>query len=194
MKQLLKLTSKESWAEQNRKLKEKLNIQCEDMLSSKYQLRKTLQNKARIQMEERLKKTAESKSKMQYYMDGKTNRTVGQRAKYLSKLTRNQASIIFKTRTRMLKVKGNYKNGHKDLQCRLCGKAEETQTHILEECSKLIIVTPIITKEMIFQEEAMQLLKTANMIELRMNELEEIDTLSTCLPLANTSDIRECAH
>ena len=37
----------------------------------------------------------------------------------------------------MIKVKGNYKNGYRDLNCRACGKAPETQTHVLNECEKL---------------------------------------------------------
>ena len=55
----------------------------------------------------------------------------------MNKLTRNQASTIFRARTRMLKVKTNFKNGHTNLKCRMCGKQEETQKHVLEECEAL---------------------------------------------------------
>ena len=55
----------------------------------------------------------------------------------MNKLTRNQASLIFKARTRMLKVKSNYKNGNINLQCRICNKNEETQKHALEECEEI---------------------------------------------------------
>ena len=37
----------------------------------------------------------------------------------------------------MLKFKGNYKNGYPNLICRMCKQAEETQTHVLEECPEL---------------------------------------------------------
>ena len=194
IKQLLKLTCKDSWAEQNKILKVKLNIQENDMISSKYQLRNTLQSQIRKSMEERLKTTAETKSKMQYYIDGKNKWKVGQRSKYLTKLTRNQASTIFKSRTRMLKVKSNYKNGHNDLTCRLCGEEEETQKHILEECSLLSMETASITEEMIFKEEITELQKTAKMIETRMKKLEETNPKSTSLSLTNASVSGECAH
>ena len=55
----------------------------------------------------------------------------------MRKLTRKQASTIFKARTRMLKVKCNYKNGYTDLTCRACKKEPETQKHILYECIKI---------------------------------------------------------
>ncbi len=41
----------------------------------------------------------------------------------MDKLTRNQSSIIFQTRTRMLKVKENYKNKYKThMKCPACGQ------------------------------------------------------------------------
>ncbi len=56
----------------------------------------------------------------------------------MDKLTRNQSSIIFQTRTRMLKVKENYKNKYKtDMKCRACGQQTESQSHILRECETL---------------------------------------------------------
>ena len=55
----------------------------------------------------------------------------------MNRLTRKQASIVFKTRTRMIKVKGNYKNGYTDLTCRACKGVQETQNHALTECKAL---------------------------------------------------------
>ena len=37
----------------------------------------------------------------------------------------------------MIKVKGNYKNGHRDQACRLCKEVEENQQHVLNECRLL---------------------------------------------------------
>ena len=105
-------------------------------------------------------------------MEGKQTWAVGERAKYISKLTRNQASIIFKARTRMLKVKSNYKNGYKDLKCRICGNEEESQKHIMEDCVTLNTEYKVITKEMIFQEEVKELREVAKIIEGRMDKLE----------------------
>ena len=152
MKQIIKLEVKGSWAEQNKQLKQKIELTNEDIMSSKYHLRTTLQCKTKMHFKQKLTKDAENKSKMMYYMDGKQNWEAGERAHYLNKLVRNHASIIFKARTRMIKVKLNYKNGNANLDCRMCGKTEESQKHVLEECGELKDI-PIITKEMIFQED-----------------------------------------
>ncbi len=56
------------------------------------------------------------------------------RAHYMSKLTRNQVSILFKARTRMLDVKNNFRNKYRDEVCRGCGTTTETQKHVMEEC------------------------------------------------------------
>ena len=56
-------------------------------------------------------------------------------AKYLlSKcLTRAEVQTLFKLRTRMVQVKANFANGHKDdMWCRLCLLFSETQQHLLE--------------------------------------------------------------
>ena len=107
MKKIMELKHKGAWAEQNRELKKETNISDEDIMGTKYQLRKKLKNNINYKFEQALKSTAESKSKMKYYMEGKQKWKIGERAKYISKLTRNQASTIFKTRTRMLKTKSN---------------------------------------------------------------------------------------
>ena len=140
-------------------------------------------------------------------MEGKQEWVAGKRAAYISKLTRNQASTIFKARTRMTKVKGNYKNGHKDLLCRLCGKGEETQNHIFEDCEALQTVSIGITKEMIFTENLVALLETSKMIDKRMGILEDAQkpartgaqentqrSASTSLPVADASANGGCAH
>ena len=49
-------------------------------------------------------------------------------------LGRTQASTIFTARTRMLQVKNNYKNAHKNLTYRACQKENETQEHVLIAC------------------------------------------------------------
>ena len=53
------------------------------------------------------------------------------------KLTGQQASNIFKARTRMLPVKNNYRNKYRNLTCRACGVPVETQKHVLEDCEIL---------------------------------------------------------
>lgn len=106
-------------------------------------------------------------------MEGKKEWEPRKPAEYTQKLSRNQVSYIFKARTRMLQVKANYKNGNKELKCRLCKEKEETQTHILEECVKLKDSCQEVTKDMIFEENIEELKQTAKLIETRMKVLEE---------------------
>ena len=172
MKEIINLKTEKSWAEENRKLKKNLGITEEDMLESTYKLKNNLRKNMNLLFHKKLTETAENKSKMKYYLEGIQNWEPGKRANYMNKLTRNQTSIIFKARTRMLKMKANYKNGNSNLTCRACGKAEETQTHVLEECSTINKEQPSITKEMIFTTSVKELKTTTGIIEKRLEILD----------------------
>ena len=89
----------------------------------------------------------------------------------MNKLTRNQASIIFKARARMLDVKGNYKNKYQDNRCRQCQKEEETQNHVLAECERTRETNNTITTQELFEEDPEKLMKTAKRIEVIMNQI-----------------------
>ena len=78
--------------------------------------------------------TAETKSKVRDYICYKTRETVTTKPRYIDNLTRNECSNIFNTRSRMIQIKGNYKNKYTDLSCRWCSADEETQLHILKCC------------------------------------------------------------
>ena len=56
---------------------------------------------------------------------------------YLYKLPKEQARAVFMARTRMIEVKTNYKNMYTNTICRVCGLKEETQQHVLEECTSI---------------------------------------------------------
>ena len=107
----------------------------------------------------------ETKSKIRYLIDNAKG-DLFYRKPYLQKLNRRNASTIFKTRCRMTKVKMNYKGKKQNLTCRLCGLVEETQDHVLFECSKNNL-DPNITliKENVFEENDINSLrKTASAI------------------------------
>ena len=95
-------------------------------------------------------------------------------ATYMKALTRKQASTIFKARSRMIKVKGNYKNGHQNHICRICGTAEETQQHILKECEGLPSndYTPI-ENDRLFSEDAEDLQIVAQEIDKKLDKISE---------------------
>ncbi len=51
---------------------------------------------------------------MQYLLDGKPQWKPGNGPEYKNKLTRNHLNIVFQVRTRMIKVKVNYKIGQRN--------------------------------------------------------------------------------
>lgn len=53
------------------------------------------------------------------------------------KISSNQARIIFKIRTRMMKVKNNFRNGASETKCSVCKDGEDSQVHIFMECKQL---------------------------------------------------------
>ena len=55
-----------------------------------------------------------------------------------------EKKLLFQMRTRMVDLKANYKNGHADISCPLCGTSEDNQKHVLE-CSTLLKNTAFVT-------------------------------------------------
>ena len=177
MKQILQAQHQDSWIQQNKAIKEKLNITEDDIQLSKNEIKTLTKHKMKQAFRQRIFESAQAKSKTQNYFENKTEPwEPGKRAVYMNKLTRNQASTIFKARTRMLKVKSNFKNGNTNLQCRVCKKTEETQKHALEECEEINKNHQKITQQMIFNENTDELKDTAKLIEKRMIIYEESGT------------------
>ena len=93
----------------------------------------------------------------------------------MNELTRKQTSTIFKARSRMLKVKGNYKNGYPDLSCRLCKQHDEIQTHIPEECLAMHHNSfSKVPMHQLFSEEADTLRQVASNLQNITEKLGEI--------------------
>ena len=124
------------WTKTTKEVMDKHQITEEDLLGSKYKTKQIITRKTLKTFAARMK-APEGKSKTDFFNNNKQEWKPGKPAKYMTELTRKQTSTIYKARTRMTKVKANYKNGHPDLKCRICGQAEETQGHVLEECSTL---------------------------------------------------------
>ena len=92
----------------------------------------------------------------------------------MSEVTRKQTSLIYRARTRMLKCKGNYKNGYPDQKCRMCKQENETQTHILEECPAIHLnENTKIPKPQLFTEDTCTLRTIASKIDQIMIKIEE---------------------
>ena len=84
------------------------------------------------------------------------------RPQYMNKLNRKQCSAIARARTRMITAKANQKNQYGEhLQCRYCNKEEETQEHIITECTHLHPKGPKIGYRDLFQDQDLEKLRTA---------------------------------
>ena len=58
--------------------------------------------------------------------------------KYLSKLSRSEASTIFKLPTRMIHLKNNFRNIYKhDILCPRCKKVQDMEELVFPKCEKL---------------------------------------------------------
>ena len=63
--------------------------------------------------------------------------TQRRRPEYIERLTRKQSQATLRARASMMTVNMHHKNGHETLECRYCSEAEETQEHIILECTKI---------------------------------------------------------
>ena len=115
------------------------------------------------------------KFKIQHLLEGLTGWEPQKRARYMNKLTRQQASTIFKARTRMLPVKNNYRNKYQNHTCRACGEPVETPKQVLEDCEVLHLVGEykVYNKE-IFSDNPNKLRTTATNIQNIMDQLNNI--------------------
>jgi len=170
MTEFLTQTDNETeWKTNIRRTAKKYDINLEHLTQmspgkAKKHIRKTIQKKFR---EELLSNTGK-KSKVQYLIDGYLP---NEKTDYTNCLNRENTSIIFNTRTRMLDIKGNYKNKYEDHTCRLCGQAEETQDHILTECPIIQEENLTIPKHLLFSSSKYILHEMARKINAIMTKL-----------------------
>ena len=81
-----------------------------------------------------IEKTSGGKTKIQFLREN-TNLKAEERPKYMKELKRMEASTIFKSTTRMLDVKNNFREKYKATKCRNCTETTESQEHVLETCA-----------------------------------------------------------
>ena len=131
-----------------------------------------------------MEKESNEKSKIQHQLEGLAGWEPPKRARYMKKLTRQQANTIFKARTRMLPVKNNYRNIYRNHTCRACGEPVETQKHVLEDCEVLHLVGEYkIYNQEIFSNNPNKLRTTATNIQNIIDQLNNIaETEVTTIP------------
>ena len=168
-------TTTSKWAEETKKAKEQLEIDERDMKGEKATVKNRITNRVKDWFKAKIEKESNEKSKIQHLLEGLTGWEPQKRARYMNKLTRQQASTIFKARTRMLPVKNNYRNKYRNHTCRACGEPVETQKHVLEDCEVLHLVGEykVYNKE-IFSDNPNKLRTTATNIQNIMDQLNNI--------------------
>ena len=89
----------------------------------------------------------------------------------MKELTRQEASIIFKARTRMLDVKK--KTSEANTKCRKCPENIETQEHVIETCPGIHNdpSTKITTND-IFENDTKKLKNTSTKITKILKEIQ----------------------
>ena len=161
------------WWKNNTKLKEEAGIPQPTHACSEGRRKREIKEILQRIMMEKIKEGANNKTKTKYYLDNKKDPRPGSRAKYMDKCNRMDANIIFRARTRMLKVKANFRNMYQDTTCRLCKRMEENQEHVLETCnSEARKKLGKVTTRDIFEESTGKLRETAKTIRDIMDLLE----------------------
>ncbi len=178
---------KGNWKDRNQKLCQEWEIQDQHLNSGKKTFNQLLQKKATNHLKDKLTKTSSDKSKVKYLLNGHGTWTPGKRQEYLNTLPKHEASIIFKARSRMLKVKANYKKMYNNkLECRACGQSQETQDHVFTECPSLHTDdSSKVESNHLFTENTTTLKNTVKKLQQIMKKLEETEANTN--PSGNSS-------
>ena len=139
----------------------------------------SIKRKIQTWFHEKITNDGALKSKVQYLLSIKQEWQPGTKSYYLVKLNRTEASIMFRARSRMLKVRDNFRNGSNNTQCRACQQKTETQLHVLNECP-ILHSTSDLNKVMIedlHSEDILKLKQTAWRIVRLVTRLEQYDKM-----------------
>ena len=152
--------TKGGWKQRTENLENELNIETQDYTKPKNAFKTQITAKINKKFKDNIEKKGKDKSKVKHLKQGQPDWIPGKTKEYLMKLPRKEASTIFKAKTRMIKVKCNYKNMYKNnLNCRACGHLEESQDHILNQCHKIHTTDQNKVKPEDYFEDDLELLK-----------------------------------
>ena len=164
------------WMKRTTEVMEKYNIEAGDLEGSKAKANEAINHGVHLKMYSRVNNAREGRSKLNFFLDGKGAWIAEETAEYMKKLTRKQASMIFKARTRMTKIKGNYKNEYPDQTCRACKNNHETHLHALNECETLHPdVSTSTNTDYIFCDDTEELKIVATKIDKICEKLNEME-------------------
>jgi len=110
-----------------KELTDKLNSAMGTTNNTKPQIK----TKTNTNFKQRIEEEGKNKSKVQFLLNGRKQEwTVGERPKYLNELTRNQASALFKARTRMIRAKNNERGAHTTINQNTGEKTENLKSNV----------------------------------------------------------------
>ena len=136
------------WQKETLKILQEYELDDHDITNTNpHRARQLVKNATRKKFKDDTLNAGNNKSKINYLIENSGPDLFFTMKGYMTNLTRLEASTLFKTRSRMLDVKTNYKNKYRDQQCRKCNLSEETQQHILEECPEIHQDNSLITPE-----------------------------------------------
>ena len=162
-----------AWKEQVQKTREKYNLTEETLREGDTTPSDFIKRKIHEAFRDKIENEGKNKSKILYLLEGNQEWNPGQPKPYMLQLGRKEASTIFKASTRMLQVKNNYKNAHKNLTCRACQRSIETQEHVLAVCPAIHTnLKDIVLTLEIFSEDTKELQETSMKIIKIMDKLE----------------------
>ncbi len=170
---IMNTQEEKGWKAQTEKLKQTIGIAKEDLEGGRAKIKQVIKSKVQTTFKNSLQETAQNKSKVKHLMDGIQMWNPGKRPAYMNKLTRQETSVIFKTRTRMLDIKNNYRGKYTNITCRKCKKEVETQEHILQECEEGDAVPINVQNWEIFSSNTVILKNAARKISNIMESLEK---------------------
>ena len=156
---IMELNTKNGWKDTTNKIKENIKRNTQEINTGEI-------NSSQLNnfFKKKIENTCEGKTKTQYLLE---------RPKYMKELTRQEASIIFKARTRMLDVKNNFRGKYNDTKCRKCPENKETQEHVLETCPGIHTdPSTKITKSEIFENDTKKLKNTSTKITKILKEIQ----------------------
>jgi len=151
-----------------------MRIQEGDLKGSVEKTKQNIKKKVTDKFKEKITESGKTKSKVNHLRTRCKEWKACERQTYMDKLTRYQVSMIFKARTRMLKVKNNFRGMFQDNECRICNNHEETQEHIFT-CIEKTTGFQINNRE-IFSNNLVILKNTARKLRICMEELEKNKT------------------
>ena len=167
--------AREGWKTKTNDIMQKIGITPRDMEGSKERTKQIVNSKDKQKFDENIEISGRDKSKVRYLLDGKQDEwKPGKPAQYITNMTRYQASIIFKAKTRMLDVKNNFRNKNHDNICRACSTQIETQDHVLNECTAIHRDGTLkVTREDLNSDNMETLHQVCKKIEAIMTRLEQ---------------------